>query len=68
MNSSDDPEIREALNEDKAYIVEILNSVLCDNTDKKAILQLQSDDAEHFLNLTFSVRYHCNHERIVSSR
>jgi hypothetical protein len=55
LGCHDDQEFRNALDEDEADIVQMLEAVLRCDADRKAVLQLRGDDAERFLTLTHNV-------------
>jgi len=55
LGCHDDDKIRNALDEDEAEIVRMLQDVLNCNSDKTAVLQLRGNDAERFLTLTHNV-------------
>jgi hypothetical protein len=55
LGCHDDHEFRNALDEDEADIVHMLQAVLRCDADRKAVLRLRGEDAERFLTLIHNV-------------
>ena len=59
IHCHDDHQIHNALDQDETDIVRLLQSILNCELDKKTVLELRGDDAEHFLTLTHNVSFMC---------
>ncbi|KAJ7577050.1 kinase-like domain-containing protein [Mycena floridula] len=71
LNISDESRVRKALQEDEAELAEILHEISASAVDKQAVLQLEDDDAQKFLDVVQSILdrgFLLNHEDCARAR
>jgi hypothetical protein len=56
LKCQDDPFFHQALNIDNSELNELLRNTLDSDAERKAVLELNRNDAERFLVLTYAVR------------
>lgn len=51
LSMSDDPDLRQAVQRDEQQIMEYLRDILLSDSDRKAVLDLEGEDAQWFMDL-----------------
>jgi hypothetical protein len=58
LDLSDDPRVRKALREDESDLADILHTISQADDDRRAVLNLEGDEAQQFLDVVQDVSFY----------